>query len=675
MSTKNFLDSFESLGVTIHGDSGDGRNYVADCPFSGREGKLYFRIDNGLWDSKVANLSGNLYTFIQEFYDKMLKETTLDDLNPLARNRKLPVEAFYGKIAYNYLNSTYIHPEYSPEGVLASITSFNTRTKTQRILVNTKTQLNGIHKITSGDTVYICEGQWDYLAVSYMLEKIGSDSKAVCVPGAGTFKKGWEEFFYGCNVILCYDNDEPGQLGKVKVARRLSGIVQAMQEVVWPSSFKKGYDMRDFIIQATKGSDSASSFRKTMKILETKLLQETKEEEARGPEEPDDPEGEGLPDGVNAEKMEEIVQKWIKLDSTIPLDILYGTIFANRIDGDPVWMFLIAPPGGSKTELLMTLNRSEWVETTTTLTAASLVSGIKFPEGDDPSLLIKVNGRNLVIKDFTTILSMQAQARDEVFGILRDVYDGYVEKFFGTGVKKSYKSKFGMLAGVTPMIDAVSSQQTSLGERFLKFRLNRWEKGISSEEKIRKALANVDSESDMRMEMQIYAKALLRKKMPENLPSLSEEQTTQIMKLAMLVALLRGSVPKDPYTNVMLCMPIQESGTRLAKQFAKLAIGISCYRSDGNVSDRTMEIIRTVAEDTCPDRYAVLVQALFRAKDPITVKELCSKVNMSDATVRRLLDDFILLGIATAQQAGRLGWEYSLSKEVTSLINETGMWQ
>ncbi|MCH6574633.1 MAG: DUF2877 domain-containing protein [Bacteroidetes bacterium] len=132
--------------------------------------------------------------------------------------------------------------------------------------------------------------------------------------------------------------------------------------------------------------------------------------------------------------------------------------------------------------------------------------------GGDPSLIPKLNGKVLVIKDFTTILGMHQGSKEEIFSQLRDVYDGSFDKQYGNGIRMIYKSKFGILAGVTPAIDGQASLHASMGERFLKFRTDKDLSPVSEEERILKAMSNINQETGMRRELQHASEAFLANK-------------------------------------------------------------------------------------------------------------------------------------------------------------------
>ncbi len=105
-----------------------------------------------------------------------------------------------------------------------------------------------------------------------------------------------------------------------------------------------------------------------------------------------------------------------------------------------------------KTELIRSFELVPDIYSSSTLSPRRLISGARV-EGDcDSSLLPKLDGNILFIKDFTTILTLPAGERREILGTLRDIYDGYSSKEFGHLGHVSIRSRFGMIAGVNPAV-------------------------------------------------------------------------------------------------------------------------------------------------------------------------------------------------------------------------------
>lgn len=163
---------------------------------------------------------------------------------------------------------------------------------------------------------------------------------------------------------------------------------------------------------------------------------------------------------------------WLNLVDHYVIDLLLGFIIANLFKGpDPVHLYVVGPPSTGKTELVRSLFLYPRILTISTLTPQTLISGIKGPGG---SLLLLFNEDGklfLVIKDFTSILEMRSEARQEILSQLREASDGYLSKSFGTGKRVEWSGKIAVLAGVTPVIDKHHWLHQILGERFLYYRI------------------------------------------------------------------------------------------------------------------------------------------------------------------------------------------------------------
>jgi len=88
----------------------------------------------------------------------------------------------------------------------------------------------------------------------------------------------------------------------------------------------------------------------------------------------------------------------------------------------------------------------------------------KTKQRDNASLLPCLSGKLLVIKDFGSILSLRDDTCREIYGQLREVYDGAYCKEWGNGQKLYWKGKVGIVAAVTPRIDQQHSLHSSLGK-------------------------------------------------------------------------------------------------------------------------------------------------------------------------------------------------------------------
>jgi len=118
-----------------------------------------------------------------------------------------------------------------------------------------KVMLYGMHKAKEHKTILICEGEKDCLvAWSHNIPAVTSTG------GALSFQEEWATYFKDKEVIICFDNDEAGANGMVKV---LSFIPQAKILLIPDRANIK--DISDYVVS---GGD-LHSLLKTAKSLNT----------------------------------------------------------------------------------------------------------------------------------------------------------------------------------------------------------------------------------------------------------------------------------------------------------------------------------------------------------------------------------------------------------------------
>ena len=654
---KDFLRLLEEHHTATFKESGD--QLIGDCVFCGKLNHFYINKDKGLWDCKVCGSKGNINSFIYQlgmvYHKNLFNVSNYDKLKTLSNDRGLPINALKAwYVGWDEIGKRYTIPVITGRNSCTDIRLYNLKLKT-RSSAGAKTGLINFHNMIPDKPIYICEGEWDGIALDWLLQKLKIPATVVAVPGANTFKKDWIYAFRNCHVQVLYDNDNAGELGELRIHKALVGVAKSLSYINWVDALPDGFDLRDWIKHGIKVKKLRGCWRnlKKMFVKIPRLTERNPGENKDTKEQTQDK----LKD-VDVEKELESYRKWLHLPDKYILDIMFGTIFANTLmSGDPVWMFLVAPPGGSKSELLMSLAKAPNITCLTSLTPHSLISGFTFGGGGkDPSLLPQLDGKILVLKDFTTITSMHFTARDEIFGILRDAYDGKTEKQFGTGVRREYESKFGILAGTTPIIDTLSTVHQSLGERFLKYRI-KIDSQQTEEKKIFRAISNINNELTMREDLQAAATRILSKEDPEKMPSFSNDYLKKVISLAQFCAKMRGVVLRDKYTQQVLYRPSSEVGTRLAKQLMKLAIGIGIFRSKAQLDKHEYACITRVAIHTCPERLVCIIKVIYKSRvedgiEELTTAEISNHTRLPNATVFRLLEDLYLLKIVRRKGEG-----------------------
>lgn len=368
-------------------------------------------------------------------------------------------------------------------------------------------------------------------------------------------------------------------------------------------------------------------------------------------------------------------QKWLELEETDYIKVAFATLVSNKIPGDPVWLFIIGPPGASKTEVIRSFNglaEIGKVYITSKLTPKSLISGwVSKKAKFDPSLMPKLDGKTLLIKDFTSILSMQRESREQVFSDLREAYDGYLDRDLGNLGHKGFFAHFSVIAGVTPIIDRYSSFQQHLGERFLKIRL----KELDINPKIQKAIENEMKQKEMREELTNAVKQLFRQEFNLKDVKLSKEMKDHLVHLANFSGICRTTVSRDPYQqNILTDIPEYEIGTRIGIQLAKLGRSLATIDNKQEVGSGEYEILKRVAKDTIPNKTRILIEFLYNHSRPVwfTTEEVVEGVNVEERTCRRALDDLLVLNLVSKKtikgRGNPYGWR--LTEKIESLLRK-----
>jgi len=653
-----FADHFIGLVPSSSGQA------VGDCPFCGKEDRFYVNMETGAWDCKVCSRSGSFLTFLEEMGKLNSERFRGSPALRLAKDRGLKVATFRAwRVGWDGRQFTV---PVDICGKTYDLRRFRLGGKT-RATTRGRVSLAGIMDPDS-DTVWLLEGEWDGMALWESLERSGASGSVAAVCGGGAFPQHGLSLFEGKNVIVAFDNDSAGQKGAQRVYRMLHGLAKSLAFVHWTEDTPDKFDVRDLYLRS--GADTPAILRGLLKDSPPGLPAGSTEtaEELTGP-------------GLDSEEVTARFRKWLYLPNTEALTVMFGVLLANRLPGDPVWLYMVAPSGGSKSELLMTLQDAPLVWFLSKLSPKALISGMVNSGQPDPSLLPLLDGKVLVIKDFTVILKMRDQDKDEIYGTLRDAYDGRVDQGWGTGVFRTYQATFGVLSGVTKEIEKERAGST-LGERFLKYYLPMDGLGNlrSHTSLVRKALDNIAEEPEMRLELRQTAREVLNRPVDvSNPPTIPEAIKDKLVMLAQWIAALRGVVVRERFTRDVEYSPTPEVGTRVAKQLAKLGMGIALFRRVEELDESIYQVVVKVARDTVPDRVECIVRHLYmRTKTEwVTAGDLSKWSKFPDGTVRRVLEDLELLNIVVASKTSRFGGgkSYRLSRTMLRLMRPLDLYQ
>lgn len=643
---------FLQHGFIEHGQT-DSQTYGI-CPFCGYKAhkhKYTFYINHETleWDCKSCGKQGGFQTFLNEMSLHCKRFFKGDSAIKLSKNRGLKIATFHSfNMGFNPVTGKYILP----------IPFVDVPSKTWDIRFYDSKSMKSTAQCTVGlfgwdeieldvDTVWLLEGEWDKMAWYEIQAQLKFSGTIVAVPGAGTFKDDWIRFFQKKKVKVLFDNDEPGIQGAHRVYTRLKGAVDSLQFLDWTGLLKvpEGWDIRDHYLKYGIGTYAFVLDHLKERLPGFNEIENERSISVGSTGGMDMPTNAFNGPGMYYKDVYKGYSKWLKLNDHSVLDVLFGTLIANRLEGDRIWLFLVGPSGATKSELMMSFGMSPRILTTTTLNPQTLVSGVNLSGGHDPSLLAKMHLRNMIIKDFTTILSMIQPIREEIFGILRDAYDGLFEKRFGNGIYRRYSPcNFGIIAGVTYILEVMSTKHVAFGERFLRYNIELPDL-LEQLDILKKACSNANLEKLMRAELQEIAKVTLDHDF-ETVPLINENIMKKLYNLAIWTASSRAVVERDKYYQNILYNPFTELGTRLSKQFQKLLFGVGMFRWKKIITEDEYDVIKYVARSTLPIRRERILQTMFKIEPdgnfPLDI--ISEKIHLPRRTTRSVCEELEAVG-------------------------------
>lgn len=640
---KQIIDAFICHGLDLPPGVTDG-NQTCDCPFCLKEQHFFVNAKDGRWDCKYCHENGNLYTFLERISKKHLEAMSQLDYQRLSDLRGLPGKAFRRyRVSWN--GNEWLLPVVSEKGTIRDIRRWSGKGVWSTDYCNL--QLYGLYELansTREQRVWLCEGEWDAIAMRWLLDNSGHKfDVVVAVPGAGSFRDKWVPWFAGREVISCYDNDGPGDKGHEKAELMLQGTVKSLKFVNWPDTRPKGYDIRDLVCDALKdGTPMREAFATLEALIKPKRRRDSSPENG-GPDSGESARAAETP--IEFPEVVETFKKWLNVSQDMEdgLAISLAICSANELPHEPLWLYLIGPAGSGKTVILNSLNDNDRTAFYSNLTPASLVSG--FNINPDPSILPKLNGKTGIFKDGTELLGLHPESRNQIYGTLRGAYDGSVYRPFGHGIVRDYKDlHFNLIIGVTQAIHG--DNQANMGERFLKFEIR--EDAQRVKDKIQKAVENILEEINQEAELSTACRRfLLTTPDPKNLPNISKDYILRIVSLAQLISMLRAQVDRETHGDRDIrYRPVHETGTRVAKQMAKLARMLSFVFRLTEVDARVYKIIRRIAMDTGVGFNVDIVRVIAKAGNPgLSRDQIAEASHIAKTTLYRRIEDMEQLGI------------------------------
>jgi len=324
-----------------------------------------------------------------------------------------------------------------------------------------------------------------------------------------------------------------------------------------------------------------------------------------------------------------VYRKYFHIEDTKRIDIILATALSRKLEGIPIWLILVGASGDMKSVQLNSF-AGEDIFVLHNLTSKTLVNGykdkIKFPD-----LAPELNGKLVIIPDMAQILKLPPVEKAELWGQLRDLYDGLAGKVSGMGGRARYENlKVTLMAGSTPSIDGQILVHQDLGTRELIYRTSG---NINKEEVMKKCFENEEFEQKIKEELKEKTREFLDRTFIKR-DFINPKVINELMEIATYITYMRATAEIDGFSNSLRNDVYPEEPTRIAKQLKRLYLCLTNLDEDYPI-ERALEILWHIAKSSAFPLRVKIFEYLLRESEEVSTSALSEKLHIGKSTVQR----------------------------------------
>lgn len=363
------------------------------------------------------------------------------------------------------------------------------------------------------------------------------------------------------------------------------------------------------------------------------------------------------------------IEKYQYFEDTSIIDVSLASIIATRLKlGDPVWLVIIGPSSGGKSQILRPLSMTDnkFLHRVDDLTENTLLSGGRVSGGADLSLLNRIGPQGmLVLSDLTVLFSKSPESRAAILAQLRMVYDGEMTKFVGTSDKPiTWKGHLGVIAGSTPSLYAHFEEVADMGERFIYYRM----KPYNAEKATRLAMTRKVSSRNLDETLgNLYAdyiKSVVKEALKQEDIEIPTEIKERILEIAVFAERIRTPMHLDFRSRDVDRIPVTAMPMRVALQLTTIAKALLIMKKHDKeeFGDNEIKAIEWCGYSLANEEKRKCLEILASVNYSVFMKTqmVADKVGLSTPITRSILQNLAAIGILTRggidSQEGGLTW-------------------
>lgn len=321
-----------------------------------------------------------------------------------------------------------------------------------------------------------------------------------------------------------------------------------------------------------------------------------------------------------------------------------------KLEGEPLWIYLVGAPSSGKSTICE-LICADGHNTIALSKLTGLISGSRHGQ----HIIKFLQNKCVTIKDGTLLLESTPQQLANVYGELRDIFDGSIEAKYRNGVSASFSNvTFGMIIAITERIYALN--MAALGERFLHCILETTReteternssaiRNILSGCKLSVAEGNDEGDSRSFPKQRQYTSGFINhlhsRLTNEDMlrPSFTDEDCLLIQALADVVACSRANAPRKHDREEITYNSRPEASTRLVKLFSKLTLCLCYVYGVNKVTSEVRRVLCKNALDTAHGRQFDILKAITLSQQGLNKQQVAVSTNVPLETLNRRIED------------------------------------
>ncbi len=612
-------------------------------------------------------------------------------------------------VCQSILTGEWLVPGYAPDGRLCQLYRWAKDFKTgKRLLLATPGLPHAMHRHMpldqAFDDAYVCEGWGDACALYELLRaarwdegrlvptgaagaSLAARAAVIAVPGCTVFPDTWAAFFAGKRVTLLYDSDHPRGPGGSRAgwdgARRAAGVLAGAKEppaeirvLQWgpgghDASKPSGWDLRD----ALRGGAGIDERLPLLQGVFDRVIPAPAEwVSAAAPRAAAT--GAAAVEPAHCDSWPRLLNAWQKALAWRQMmeDVLVTMLAVGASTdqaGDQLFLQVIGDAGSAKTRFCDAMLVSRRCHSLEHLTGFH--SGWKGEEGEDCSLIARINHKTLITPEGDTMMSSPHFA--QLMSQTRRIFDGTTGATFKnskedrryTGLRTPW-----IMAGTPALLD---KDQARLGDRFLRVVIERptetEEDEILSQvfyaaaREVAQPANGVPGSTVADDMLEAYRLTggyvdYLRAGMTEMVAAVEactdkDWMMPRIVALAKFAADMRARPDPDPKKHD--AHNTKELPSRLTKQLARLAFCAAVVKQKRAVDDDVLRLARKVALDTSRGKSLKIAKLLYAAAaDPkykagVDARVLAMWLHESEDKTRAYVGFLAKIGVARWRRA------------------------